>query len=201
MAFTYYICIYGGIIKNGNIVIHRINNKPEEEFNKFTQIYSTRVRGRYVKVSDDEDYMTEIKEKLNEHIISDNIYELSIESAIKTIKEITSAKQASFIDTSILEKAKDKDDDSKKKSKKKPSKKKDSSDEESEKESDNDSDSDKKKKSKKKATKKKSEAAAAASDDDDKKKKNKSGKKKPSKKKESSDEDSDESTIEISDSE
>ena len=87
----YYGCIYGGIMKQGYVSFFSTTDDPEEHFVQYKDWYGNKVRGRYVKASDDEDYLEKVEEKLTEQHVYNKIYEISIDTAAKTLKELTEA--------------------------------------------------------------------------------------------------------------
>lgn len=93
----YYGCVYGGIMKQGYVSFFSTTEDPEEYFVQYKDWYGHKVRGRYVKASDEEDYLEKVEEKLNEQHVYNKIYEVSVDTASKTLKELTGAKKTSLL--------------------------------------------------------------------------------------------------------
>jgi hypothetical protein len=93
----YYGCVYGGIMKQGYVCFFSTTEDPEEYFLQFKDWYGSKVRGRFVKASDEEDYLEKLEEKLEDHNVHGKIYEVSVDTASKTLKELTGAKKTSLL--------------------------------------------------------------------------------------------------------
>ena len=93
----YYGCVYGGIMKQGYVSFFSTTEDPEEHFVQFKDWYGSKVRGRFVKASDEDDYLEKLEEKLNDHHVHGKIYEVSVDTASKTLKELTGAKKTSLL--------------------------------------------------------------------------------------------------------
>jgi hypothetical protein len=93
----YYGCVYGGIMKQGYVCFFTTTEDPEEYFLQFKGWYGSKVRGRFVKASDEEEYLEKLEEKLKEHNVHGKIYEVSVDTASKTLKELTGAKKTSLL--------------------------------------------------------------------------------------------------------
>ncbi len=94
---NYYGCVYGGVMKQGYVYFFQTTEDPDEYFAQFKDYYGSKVRGRFVKVSDDEEYMEKIQDKLSEQQVHGKLYEVSVDTASKTLKELTGAKKASLL--------------------------------------------------------------------------------------------------------
>lgn len=120
----YYGCVYGGIMKQGFVSFFSTTEDPEEHFVQYKDWYGHKVRGRYVKVSDEEDYLEKLEEKLNEQHVYNKIYEVSVDTASKTLKELTGSKKTSLLGEEDGNKNNADNDDGEKKIKVKTSKSK-----------------------------------------------------------------------------
>ncbi len=94
---NYYGCVYGGVMKQGYVYFFQTTEDPDEYFAQFKDYYGNKVRGRFVKASDDEDYLEKIADKLSDHQVHGKLYEVSVDTASKTLKELTGAKKASLL--------------------------------------------------------------------------------------------------------
>ncbi len=94
---NYYGCVYGGIMKQGYVCFFSTTEDPEEYFTQFKDWYGSKVRGRFVKTSEEEDYLEKVEDKLKDHHIFGKIYEVSVDTASKTLKELTGAKKTSLL--------------------------------------------------------------------------------------------------------
>jgi hypothetical protein len=97
---TSYLCaVYGGVIKVGYIRYVHTDNVPEDELEKFKDVYGSEIKARYVKVAfTAAEAYQKLKERLskeeNVHVHGD-IYEMNISKAVKLMKEATGTKKAS----------------------------------------------------------------------------------------------------------
>ncbi len=94
---NYYGCVYGGVMKQGYVYFFSTTEDPEDYFNQFKDYYGNKVRGRFVKAADDEDYLEKVQDKLSEHQVFEKLYEVSVDTASKTLKELTGAKKTSLL--------------------------------------------------------------------------------------------------------
>ena len=93
----YYGCVYGGVMKQGYVYFFKTTDDPDEYFSQFQSYYGNKVRGRFVKASDEEDYLEKVQEKLSDHQVHGTLYEVSVDTASKTLKELTGAKKTSLL--------------------------------------------------------------------------------------------------------
>jgi hypothetical protein len=96
-SVQYYGCVYGGVMKQGYVYFFKTTDDPDEYFSQFQSYYGNKVRGRYVKVADEEDYLEKLEEKLSDHKVHGSLYEVSVDTASKTLKELTGAKKTSLL--------------------------------------------------------------------------------------------------------
>ncbi len=93
----YYGCVYGGCMKQGWVQIFETKEDPEEFFTQFKDSYGSKVHGAYAKTTDEEEYFEKIKEKLADNHNHGKLYEVNIDTAKKTLKEVTGAKKVSLL--------------------------------------------------------------------------------------------------------
>lgn len=191
----YYGCVYGGIMKQGYVSFFSTTEDPEEHFSQFKNWYGSKVRGRYVKTSDEDDCLEKLGDKLKDHNVHGQIYEVSVDTASKTLKELTGAKKTSLLGEDEVQHDEEKggkSEDEEKSSKVKSSSKKVTSSKSSKKSKASDSDDESDEEKEEKNTSKKSSSKKSKDDSDDEKKK-KSSSSKSSKKAKAveSDDDSD----------
>ena len=96
-SVQYYGCVYGGVMKQGYVYFFKTTDDPDEYFAQFQSYYGNKVRGRFVKVADEEDYLEKLEEKLSDHQVHGSLYEVSVDTASKTLKELTGAKKTSLL--------------------------------------------------------------------------------------------------------
>ncbi len=93
----YYGCVYGGCMKQGWVQIFETKEDPEEFFLQFKDSYGSKVHGAYAKTTDEEEYFEKIQEKLADNHNHGKLYEVNIDTAKKTLKEVTGAKKVSLL--------------------------------------------------------------------------------------------------------
>ncbi len=93
----YYGCVYGGCMKQGWVQIFETKEDPEEYFTQFKDSYGSKVHGAYAKTTDEEEYFEKIQEKLADNHNHGKLYEVNIDTAKKTLKEVTGAKKVSLL--------------------------------------------------------------------------------------------------------
>ncbi len=93
----YYGCVYGGVMKQGYVYFFSTSEEPEDYFSQYKDYYGSKVRGRFVKSTSEEDYLEKVQEKLEDHQVHGKLYEVSVDTASKTLKEITGTKKTSLL--------------------------------------------------------------------------------------------------------
>ncbi len=96
-AVGYIGCVYGGIMKQGHVRYFVTSEDVEDHFETFKEHYGSEVRGRYVKTTEQDKFFEEVKEKVADNHIFGDIYELSVDSSIRAVKEVTGIKKASLL--------------------------------------------------------------------------------------------------------
>ncbi len=96
-AVGYIGCVYGGIMKQGHVRYFVTSEDVEDHFETFKEHYGSEVRGRYVKTTEQDKFFEEVKEKVSDNHIFGDIYELSVDSSIRAVKEVTGVKKASLL--------------------------------------------------------------------------------------------------------
>lgn len=96
-AVGYIGCVYGGIMKQGHVRYFVTSEDVEDHFETFKEHYGSEVRGRYVKTTEQDKFFEEVKDKVSDNHIFGDIYELSVDSSIRAVKEVTGVKKASLL--------------------------------------------------------------------------------------------------------
>lgn len=93
-----YLCaLYGGVIRLGFVRYVATDNVPEEELEKYKDLYGADLKARYVKVNESSteafDKLCTLLKTTSTHSAG-NIYELNITRAVKLMKESSGCKKA-----------------------------------------------------------------------------------------------------------